>query len=136
MTASSPQLLHAALTKSVIGAFYVVYNALGFGFLEAVYVAALTIELRKRGHTVAREVMVRVYYDGVPVGWYRADMLVDGVLVVETKSTFRLDPTWARQLGNLLRASDLELGLLLHFGPSPKYYRFISTINYQKKSAP
>jgi GxxExxY protein len=124
---TSPRLLHAELTRSVIAAFYTVYNTLGVGFLEAVYTGALTIELRKRGHNVKREVGARVYYDGIAVAWYRVDILVDDVLVVEMKSGRHLDPTATEQLENYLRATDLELGLLFHFGQKPRFYRQIST---------
>jgi GxxExxY protein len=119
---TKPALLHAELTRSVIAAFYTVYNTLGFGFLEAVYTGAMTIELRKRGHNVKREVHARVYYDDIAVAWYRADILVDDVLIVEAKSTRHLDPTATDQLENCLRATDLELGPLFHFGPKPRFY--------------
>ena len=65
------EFLDEQLTRSVIGAFYAVYNALGYGYLESVYCAALEYALRKRGHTVDREVSVEVFYDGVAIAWYR-----------------------------------------------------------------
>ena len=120
------ELLDEALTGSVIGAFYEVYNTLGFGFLEQIYVLALERELLARGHTVAREVSVRVHYKGELVGLHRLDMLVDGRLVVETKSTLALHSAVARQLFNYLRATELTVGLLLHFGPKPFIHRQIN----------
>lgn len=84
------QLIHEPLTRSVIGAFFEVYNALGFGFLEQVYVLAMERELVSRRHRVSREVTVRVYYKGVALGTQRLDMIVDDVLIVETKSTYDL----------------------------------------------
>ena len=111
------------LTFSVIGAFYEVYNHLGHGFLEHLYLDALERELIARGHRVAREVNVQVYYKGYPLGWQRLDMIVDDKLVVEGKSTTRLPPEARPQLYNYLKASRLEVGLLLHFGPEPKFYR-------------
>jgi GxxExxY protein len=84
------KLIHEALTRSVIGAFYEVYNQLGFGFLEHIYMKALERELRARGHKVAREVWVTVYYKGEELGRQRVDMVVDEKLVVEGKSTYEL----------------------------------------------
>ena len=118
-------LLHDELTRSVIGAFYEVYNALGCGFLENLYVTALERELVKRGHKVSRELSVRVTYKGEDLGQQRLDMVVDEILVVEAKSTHVLHRSASRQLYNYLRATNLELGLLLHFGPQPRFYRVV-----------
>jgi GxxExxY protein len=106
---------------SVIGAFYEVYNFLGFGFIETHYVRALDWELRERGHDVGREVAIRVQYKHLDLGFVRLDMVVDGRLIVEVKSTKTLAPYASRQIYNYLRASDLELGLLLHFGGKPEF---------------
>jgi GxxExxY protein len=110
-------------TRRVIGAFYEVYNTLGYGFLEAVYARALERELRARGLSVAREVLVEVRYKGAVVGVFRADMLVEGRLVLELKATPALAPHDRAQLHNYLRGSGLEVGLLLHFGPEPEVRR-------------
>lgn len=112
------QLLEPGLTHSVIGAFYEVYNHLGFGFLEHIYVMALERELRARGHRVGREVAVRIVYKGEELGIQRLDMIVDEKLVVEVKSTPWLHKHAGRQVYNYLRASNLEIGILLHFGHS------------------
>ena len=120
-------LIEEALTASVIGAFYEVYNTLGFGFLEHVYVLALERELLARGHEVRREVGVWVIYKGAELAVQRLDMIVDNKLVVETKSTYELHPAAPRQLYNYLRASKLEVGLLLHFGPEAKFRRIVSS---------
>jgi GxxExxY protein len=117
------RLVHRALTQSVIGAFYEVYNTLGFGFLEHVYILALERELRSRGHQVRREAGVCVMYKGEELAYQRLDMLVDDVLIVEVKSTVELRKGANRQIYNYLRATNLEVGLLLHFGPEPKFYR-------------
>ena len=121
------ELIHDRLTHSVIGAFFEVHNTLGFGFLEQIYVGALAIELRERGHLVDLEVSVPVSYKGVEIGWQRVDMLVDGILVVELKSTAELHPSARRQLLNYLCATRLELGLLLHFGTSARFHRIVAT---------
>jgi GxxExxY protein len=118
-----PMLIEEAVTRSIIGAFYRVYNKLGFGFLESLYVAALERELKARGHDVAREVGVRVMYDGVELGFQRLDLIVDWRVVVETKSTSELHRHASRQVYNYLRATHLEVGLLLHFGPEPRCFR-------------
>ena len=80
---STKSLIEPDLTHSVIGAFYDVYNTLGYGFLEHIYVRAMERELRSRGHDVGREVGVRITYKGEELGIQRLDMIVDGVLVVE-----------------------------------------------------
>jgi GxxExxY protein len=121
------QLVEEALTHSVIGAFYEVYNTLGFGFLEHIYVMALERELIARGHTVGREVGIRVQYKGDELGLQRIDMLVDEKLIVEVKSTYELHKAAPRQVFNYLRATNLEVGLLLFFGPKPSFFRLISS---------
>jgi len=121
-------------TEAVIGAFYEVYNTLGFGFLEHIYIMALERELIARGHHVDREVGVRVMYKGEELGTQRLDMIVDGRVVVETKSTIDLNRSARRQVYNYLNATNLEVGLLLHFGPVAAFFReFRSTP--RKKSA-
>jgi GxxExxY protein len=128
-----PGLIEETLTRSVIGAFYEVYNTLGFGFLEQVYAAALARELVARGHRVARECSVYVMYKGDEVATQRIDMIVDGKLVVEIKSTWRHNPVATRQLYNYLRGTSLEVGLLLHFGPEPAFYRLVHTNTHKQK---
>jgi GxxExxY protein len=120
---TSHSLIERELTGSVIGAFFEVYNALGYGFLEHLYMSALEREMLVRGHRVAREALVRVMYKGAELGTQRLDMLVEGRLVVEVKSTRELPKCAPRQLYNYLRATRLELGLLLHFGPEPRFHR-------------
>ena len=110
-------------TGTVIGAFYEVYNTLGFGLMERFYSRALEREIRARGLPVERERCVPVTYKGEPLGLQRIDMLVDRRLVVECKSNFLLPVTAVRQVYNYLRCTGLELALLLHFGPAPKVYR-------------
>jgi GxxExxY protein len=121
------ELIEEQLTRSVIGAFFEVYNTLGFGFLEHVYVMALERELLARGHRVAREVSVHVTYKGQVLGVQRIDMIVDEKLVVETKSSLELPTAAQRQVFNYLRATKLEVGLLLHFGLKPRFHRLFSS---------
>ena len=118
-------LIEEHLTHSVIGAFFEVYNNLGYGFLEHVYVMALERELIERQHRVGREVAVQVFYKGHHLAEHRLDMIVDQKLVVETKSTHQLHKSANRQVYNYLRSTNLEVGLLLHFGPEARFYRMV-----------
>ena len=121
------RLLEEQLTRSIIGAFYEVYIALGYGFLEHLYVLALEQELLARGHKVARQVSVHVYYKGRQLGQQRLDMIVDDRIIIEIKSTADLHAGAHRQLRSYLQGTRLELGLLLHFGPEAKFYRVIAS---------
>ncbi len=123
----SADLVEGPLTGSVIGAFYEVHRTLGFGFLEQIYAEALTRELIARGHRVSREVGVPVKYKGEQLALQRLDMVVDEKVVVEVKATEVMHARAERQLLNYLRASDLEVGLLLHFGPKAVFRRLVST---------
>jgi len=104
------------LTQSVIGAFYEVSSELGYGFLEAVYRRALVIALLDRGHRACAESAIPVTFRGQPVGDYRADILVDGCLLVEVKVGAGLVAAHRAQMLNYLRATDVEVGLLVNFG--------------------
>jgi GxxExxY protein len=112
------------LTREIISAFYTVYNALGSGVLESVYANALAIELRARGFKVEREVAVEVFYLGVQAGFFRLDLLVQGRIVVECKASEILSPAARPQVFNYLKATAHPVALLLHFGPTPKHYRY------------
>jgi GxxExxY protein len=90
---------------------------------ESVYGNAMTVELGKRNQSVKREVPVEVYYKGVSVGAFRFDMLVENAVLVEIKSTETLCEADERQLLNYLRATNIEVGMLLHFGPKAQYHR-------------
>jgi GxxExxY protein len=120
-------LLFEGLTRSVIGGFYDSYNKLGYGFHEAVCVGGLCIELKRRGHRVEREVPIPVYYDGEIIGAYRADLIVDGTLMVEVKATPAIDGVHERQLRNYLACTTFEIGLILCYGLEPKHKRMLHT---------
>ena len=125
-------LLEEALTRSVIGAFYDVHKELGFGFREYLYALALERDLVAKGHRVDREVAVMVYYRGEPLAWQSLDMIVDEKLVLETKATEHLHPSASMQLFSYLCATNLEVGLLLHFGREPKFYRVICENRFKR----
>jgi len=130
---SADHLLESDLSRSIISAFYTVYNYFGYGLAESVYSGALEYELTRRGHKVERELSVQVRYLDRIVAWQRLDMVVDGQVVVENKAVERLPPYAARQLLNYLRATRYRIGLLLHFGPEPKVRRFV---DFPKRDAP
>jgi GxxExxY protein len=119
-------LIHESITQDIIGAFYEVYNILGYGFVEQVYKLALELELRRRGHVVAREVGLPVYFKGELLCEQRIDLLVDERVVVEVKASPTLPPTGARQTLNYLRGAGLRVGMLLHFGPEPKFFPVVN----------
>jgi GxxExxY protein len=123
MKNESEVLLHADLTQKIIGVFFDVYNELGPGFLEAVYRNALCIALRKEGLSVEPEAPVNVMFRGEVVGEYRADILVNEVVVLELKTARAIDRIHQAQLMNYLRATKIEIGLLLNFGDKPEFKR-------------
>src|SRR5262245_37570822 len=118
-----PDLLHADITSDILASFFYVFNSLKFGFLESVYCAGLERQLIRRGRRVSRQHAVQVIMDGEEIAFQRLDMVVDERVVVEVKSTEFLSPHAKRQLYNYLCATSLEVGLLLHFGPEPRFYR-------------
>ena len=126
MTRKLPdRLLERELTGQIISAFYECYNELGYGFLESVYRRALSTELRARGHRCAEEGQTEVLYKGVIVGAYRFDLLVDDRVLVEAKAGETIARTAKLQLLNYLQATGIAVGLLLHFGPEPRFLRCV-----------
>lgn len=105
-----------ALSERIIGCAFHVLNTLGTGFLEKVYENALAHEMREAGLSVAQQKAVTVYYDGIAVGDYVADLVVEGTVVVELKAVKTLDPAHTAQCINYLKATGLHLCLLLNFG--------------------
>ena len=114
---------YEACTKEIIGAFYDVYNALGYGFLEEVYENSMAIELRRRGFSVSCQYPIGVVYRGEIVGSYYADLLVQDCVIVELKASRQLVREHEAQLLNYLNATRYEVGLLLNFGPEPQVKR-------------
>jgi len=135
MDADGP-LKEESLTRQIIAAFFYVYNRLGFGFLEAVYRRALAHVIRKAGLTVECEKVVDVWFEGVKVGHYRVDMLVENKVIVEIKATDRLVATDRKQLLNYLRASNIEIGLLLNFGSKAQFERLVYSNSNKPMLAP
>lgn len=125
---SGPPLIEAPRVESIIGAFFAVYNYYVYGLPEAAYAGALQHELLDRGHKVDREVGVRISYKGRHVCWIRLDFIVDDGIVLENKATEKLPPYTERQLFNYLRATIFQVGLILHFGPEPKFVKLVDTV--------
>ncbi len=123
MNTDENDLKHYEITRSVIGSFYQVYKELGQGFLEAVYVEALSLVLRAEGMSVCREMPIKVHFRGHVIGRFRADIVVNGKVLLEVKALPRLEPIHGAQVLNYLRATALEVGLLLNFGRRPQFRR-------------
>jgi GxxExxY protein len=113
------------ITEKIIQAFYKVYNTLGYGFLERVYLNALFLELVSMGYKVEKEKKILVYYFGQIVGDYNADLIVEDVVAVELKAIEALAENNEQQLINYLKATNIEVGLLLNFGKAPQVKRKI-----------
>jgi GxxExxY protein len=119
------ELLEAELVRSIVGGFFDVYNYFGYGLSERVYSGALAHELRERGHIVVRELLVNIRYKGRHAAAQRLDMVIDDKIIVENKAVEKLCLADRTQLINYLRATKFEVGLLLHFGPAPRFQRYI-----------
>lgn len=114
---------HSEITEKIIKAFYKVYNALGYGFLEKVYENAMFMELESMGLSVEKQKQIQVYYEGKEVGQYFADLVVEGNVIVELKAAESLCEEHEFQLVNYLKATEVEVGLLLNFGKKPELKR-------------
>ncbi|MEM7116166.1 MAG: GxxExxY protein [Chloroflexota bacterium] len=114
---------HSEITRLILKAFYNVYNRLGYGFSERVYENALVIELVKLGLEVEQQKQLLVYYDGAVVGEFYADIVVNGLVILELKAAKKLIAEHEAQLLTYLKATEYEVGLLLNFGPEAKFKR-------------
>jgi len=121
------RFFHKDLTYKLIKAFYKVYNELGFGFLENVYQNALYFELKNNQLKVEAQKPVKVYYQNQLVGNYKADLIVDNTIILELKAVEYLAEEHELQLINYLKATNIEIGLLLNFGKKPEIRRKIFT---------
>ena len=123
MNADYQDFRYKELTEKIINIFYKVYNRLGYGFLEKVYENALMIEFKKEGIPVISQSGINVLYEGEIIGEYSADILVANKIRVEIKASKRLVEEHEAQLLNYLKATDIEIGLLLNFGTRPEFKR-------------
>lgn len=118
-------LKHSEATEKIIGIFYDVYNELGYGFLESTYAEAMVLALEQAGLAAKREVPVPVWFRGSKVGQYFADIVVDNVVLLELKAARNVESAHEAQLLHYLRATEIEVGLLLNFGLRPQFRRLL-----------
>lgn len=125
---------HTELTEQIIQVFFKVYNTLGYGFLEKVYENAMFHELTVMGLEVKRQHPIIVFYDGIEVGSYYADLIVEGLIILELKAAESICDEHEYQLVNYLKATDVEVGLLLNFGRKPQLKRKVFSNSYLRTS--
>lgn len=126
------EFLHKEITSKIIQSFYKVYNILGYGFLEKVYENAMRIEISKSGSHVEQQKNIKVFYESEQVGDYYADLLVENLIIVELKAAETICDEHETQLLNYLKATDIEVGLLINFGKKAEIKRKIF-LNKNKK---
>lgn len=119
------KLLHQDLTDVIIKTFYEVYNELGYGFLERVYQNSLYLELKSKGLKVEAQKKIEVYYKGIEVGQYYADLIVEDLIILELKAADCIVKEFENQILNYLKGTNCEVGLLLNFGVKPEFKRKI-----------
>ncbi len=125
-------LLHKEITEKIIKCYYKVYNTLGYGFLEKVYENAFALELQQNGLDVKCQFPIKVYYESKIVGEYYADIIVNNLILIELKASACLLEEHECQLINYLKATEIELGLLLNFGKEAEYKRKVFMNKYKK----
>jgi GxxExxY protein len=118
-------LKHKELTYKIIGVYFDVYNELGHGFLESVYQRSLGLALESAGLAVRHYVKIPVWFRGQRVGMFEGDMLIEDLVLLELKTARCLDRSHYAQLLNYMRATDIEVGILLNFGLKPEYQRLV-----------
>ena len=125
------KLLYEEITEKIIKSYFKVYNTLGYGFLEKVYENAFAIELRKNGLEVRCQYPIFVKYGSEIVGEYFADIIVNDIIIIEIKAAKEISDEHECQLINYLKATDIELGLLMNFGKEAQYRRKIFMNTYK-----
>ena len=125
-------LKHRDLTDKIIGTFYEIYNELGFGFLESVYENALLIALTEKGIKVGQQIPIPVWFRGKKIGDFVADLIIGDSVIIELKAVRTIQDAHKAQLLNYLRATEIEVGLLLNFGQRPEFKR-LAFDNQRKK---
>jgi GxxExxY protein len=125
MMAMSETLLHGNVTEPILAGFYETFNVLGSGFVEGVYVTALVIVLRGKGLQVEEKPSLPVHFRDRVLGRFTPDLLVNGVVIIEVKAVRAIDGAHQAQVINYLKASNVEVGLLLNFGDTPQFQRLV-----------
>ena len=123
MNTDYEDIKHKELTEKIINIFFRVYNKLGYGFLEKVYENAIMLELKKENIPAVSQSPIKVFYEDEIIGEYFADIFVDDKVIVEIKAAKGLALENEAQLLNYLKATDIEVGLLLNFGTKPEIKR-------------
>jgi GxxExxY protein len=130
-------LLHKELTDEILNAFYEVYNELGYGFVEKVYQNSLFFELKDRGLRVVAQKRCNVSYKGREVGEFFTDLVIDDLVILELKANERIKEDHELQLQNYLKASNIEIGLVLNFGKNQNLHvRFSPIISKIRTNPP
>ncbi|OGH05863.1 MAG: hypothetical protein A2W22_02740 [Candidatus Levybacteria bacterium RBG_16_35_11] len=124
-TDKNNEFKYKEVTDIILRSFYEIYNELGDGFLESVYENALYIVLTEYGLSVERQKDISVFFRGNVIGDFKADLIVEGKVIVELKAVRARDPAHEAQLINYLKATNIEVGLLLNFGRKPEFKRFV-----------
>lgn len=122
---TNEQFRHSELTGAIIGCFYDVYNELGFGFIESVYEKSLCIALQDKGLEALPQIAIPVWFRGNQVGDFDADVMVNRLVLLELKTARAIEDAHLGQLMNYLKATDIEVGLLLNFGPKAEFKRIV-----------
>ncbi len=128
------QLSSFEITEQILKAYFKVYNRLGYGFLEKVYENAMMIELKRLDLLCEKQKSLNVSYDGLIIGEYYADIIVNECVIIELKAAENLCPEHECQLVNYLKASEIEVGILLNFGKRPEFKRRVLTAEYKNLS--
>jgi len=126
-------MLHKEITDLIIKSFYKVYNTHGYGFLEKVYENSMVLELKNHGLKCETQKAISVFYDGVIVGNYFADIIVENKVILELKATEALREEHEAQLINYLRATNIEVGLLINFGKEAEFVRKVFSNSRKKR---
>jgi GxxExxY protein len=131
MIKKTANYLHSEITEQILKAYFKVYNRLGYGFLEKVYENAMMIELKRLDLLCEKQKPLKVSYDGLIIGEYYADIIVNECVIIELKAAENLCPEHECQLVNYLKALEIEVGILLNFGKRPEFKRRVLTAEYK-----
>ena len=126
---------HEALTEKLIGIFYTLYNELGHGFLESIYQRGYVFMLRDEGLSFVEQAPVRVVHRGRDLGEFKIDLLAENLVLVELKAVKALEAAHEKQVYNYLKATHIEVGLLLNFGTRPQVKRILFENEYKTQRA-
>ncbi|MBL0048724.1 MAG: GxxExxY protein [Bacteroidetes bacterium] len=122
---------YSEISDLIIKCYFNVYNKLGYGFLEKVYENALFFEIRKLGLSCFSQYPIAVYYEENKIGQYYADLIVDDTVIIEVKAAEGLSQEHENQLVNYLKATEIEVGMLLNFGKKPEFRRKVFSSEYK-----